>query len=88
MSVEEEDFGEGALQDAGGGGSEGGADGGFAVAADETGELCVGEIDAGDEKDAEDGGHEEPEAGGGAADDDFLHGLDVGGDSSVEWAVN
>ena len=85
---EEEDFGEGALQDAGSGGSEGGADGGFAVAADETGKLRVGEVDAGDEQDAEDGGHEEPEARGGLADEDFLHGLHVGGERSLDGAAN
>ncbi len=79
---EEEDFGECALQDAGGGGSEGRADGGFAVATDEAGKLGVGEVDAGDEQDAENGSHEEPETGGGFADDDFFHRLDVGGDRS------
>ena len=84
---EKQDFGEGGLQDVGGGGSEGGADGGFAVAADESGELSVGEIDAGDEEDAEDGGHEKPEAGGGFADEDFLHGLDVGGEGALRGAV-
>ena len=62
------------MQEMGGGGSEGGAYGGFAVAADESGELRVCEIDAGDEEDAEDGGHEEPETGGGAAHDDLLRG--------------
>ena len=71
------------MQDAGGGGSEGGADCGFAVAADEAGELRVGEIDAGDEENAEDGGQEEPKARGGFADDDFFHGLDVGGECVV-----
>ena len=39
---EDADFGEGRLQEVGGGGTEGGADGGFAVTADETGELRVG----------------------------------------------
>ena len=47
---EEEDFGEGVLQEVGGRGSEGRADGGFAVATDEAGELRVCEIDAGDEQ--------------------------------------
>ena len=84
---EDEDFGEGALKEMGGGGSEGGTDGGFAVAADEAGELRVGEIDARDEQDAEDGGHEEPETCGGAADEDLLHGLDVGGERTLGGAV-
>jgi hypothetical protein len=84
---EDGDFGEGRLQEMGGGGSEGGAYGGFAVSADETGELGVGEVDAGDEEDAEDGGHEEPESGGGAAYDDLLERLDVGGERSPGGAV-
>ena len=84
---EDEDFGEGGLQEAGCGGSQGGADCGFAVTSDEAGKLRVGEIDAGDEQDAEDRGHEKPEAGGGFADDDFLHGLDVGGEGSVGGSV-
>jgi hypothetical protein len=84
---EEENFGESALQDAGGGGSEGGANGGFAVATDEAGELRVGEVDAGDKKHAEDRGHEEPETRGGFADENFFHGLDVGGEGAVGRAV-
>jgi hypothetical protein len=84
---EEQNFGESGLQDARGGGSEGRADGGFTVASDEAGELRVGEVDAGDEQDAEDGGHEEPEPGGSFADDDFFHRLDVGGEGSVGRAI-
>ncbi len=49
--------------------------------------MGVGEVDAGDEQDAENGSHEEPETGGGFADDDFFHRLDVGGEGSVGIAV-
>jgi hypothetical protein len=47
---ENADFGQGRLQKMGGGGAEGGAYGGLAVAADETGQLRVCKIDAGDEE--------------------------------------
>ncbi len=84
---EDEDFGEGALKEVGGGGSERGTDGSFAVAMNEAGELRVGEIDARDEQDAEDCSHKKPETCGGAADEDLLHGLDVGGESTLDRAV-
>jgi hypothetical protein len=83
----DEDFGESALEEVGSRGSEGGADGGFAVAMNEAGELRVGEVDARDEKDAEDGSHEEPQTRGGAADEDVFQGLNVGGDGALEWTV-
>jgi hypothetical protein len=84
---EDSDFGESALEEMSGGGSERGADGGFSFPADDAGELRVRQIDARDEENAENGGHEEPEARGGAAYDDFLHGLDVGGERSLGGAV-
>ena len=84
---EDADFGEGRLQKVCGGGAECRAYGGFAVASDEAGELRVGEVDAGNEQDAEDGGHEKPEAGGGFSDEHLLHGLDVGGDGAFGVAV-
>ena len=84
---EKENFGKCALQDARCGCSKGGTDGGFAVASDEAAELRVGEVHAGDEQDAEDGGHQKPEARGGFSDEHLLHGLDVSGEGAVGWAV-
>ena len=49
--------------------------------------MCIGEVDAGDKEDAEDCGHQEPKAGRGFADESFFHGLDVGGEGAVGWAV-
>ncbi len=74
---EDDDFGEGALEKVGSGGSESGTDGGFTVAMNEAGELCIGEVDARDEQDAEDGGHKEPETRGGAADEGLETGIFV-----------
>ena len=85
---EDADFGEGRLQKVSGGGTECRAYGGFAVTADETGELRVGQIDAGDEQDAEDGGHEEPEPRGGVAYDDLFEWLDVDGECAARVAVH
>jgi hypothetical protein len=54
---------------------------------EETGELRVGQINARDEEHAEDGGHEEPEPGGGAAYDDLLERLDVHGERAPGRAI-
>jgi hypothetical protein len=68
-------------------GAEGRADCRLTISTDDAGELCICEIDAGDEKDAEDGGKQEPEARGGATDEDLFHGLDVGGEGAFDGAV-
>ena len=85
---ENADFGQGRLQKMGGRGAEGGADGGLAVAADEASELRVCQIDARDEEDAEDSGHEKPEPSGGAAYDDLFERLDVDGECAAGIAVH
>jgi hypothetical protein len=75
------------LKEMGSRGSEGRADCGFAIAMNEAGELRVGEVYASDEKNAEDGSHEEPQTRGGAADEDVLQWLNVGGDGALERTV-
>ena len=70
----------GALEETGCGGTEGGAESDLSFASGEAGELGVGQVDAGDEQDADDGSHEEPETGGETANQDLLERLDVGGE--------
>jgi hypothetical protein len=58
---EDADFGQGSLQKMGGRSSECGTHGCFAIPTDGSSKLRVGEIDACDEQDAEDGRQKQPE---------------------------